>query len=173
MGPSSSPYMSPFAEMPEKPENTSIREELSSEQFRFATEQYTVFSQRVTELQKEREVWVRHSIVATFAVFGWIAVYRDDISSSFMLDMLHVRAIFLIPIVFNLGGALRFFFIQRDINRLVHYLTDMERDVLKLPDRLCDAPSGRGIRDRHWHPPSVAYWLFIVATSIIASVILA
>lgn len=165
--------MSLSAKMSEQPDPSPPSDTLNSEQFRFATEQYTVFSQRVTELQKEREVWVRHSIVATFAVFGWIAVYRDDISSSFMLDMLHVRAIFLIPIIFNLGGALRFFFIQRDINRLVHYLTDMERDVLKLPTRLCDAPAGRGIRDRHWHPPSVAYWLFIVATSIVASVVLA
>lgn len=152
---------------------TSKSDELDAEQFRFATEQYTVFSHRVTELQKEREVWIRHSIVATFAFFGWITVYRDDISSSFMLDMLHVQAIFIIPIIFNLGGALRFFFIQRDINRLVHYLTDMERDVLKLPAKLCDAPSGRGIRDRHWHPPSVAYWLFIITASIVTSIMLA
>lgn len=145
---------------------------LNEAEYRFAVEQYVVFGNRITEQQKEREVWIRHSIVATFAFFGWITVYRDAISSTFMLESLHVRAIFLVPVLFNLGGALRFYFIQRDINRLSHYLIDMERNILQLPDHLCNAPSGRGIRDRHWHPPSVWYWLFIVLSSAFAATLL-
>ena len=33
---------------------------LSDREFRFTTEQYVLYAQRVTELQKEREVWIRH-----------------------------------------------------------------------------------------------------------------
>lgn len=154
-------------------DTTSNTEPLTEAEFRFTTEQYVVFANRITEQQKEREVWIRHSIIATFAFFGWITVYRDNISSTFMLEMLHIRAIFLVPVVFNLGGALRFFFIQRDINRLSHYLTNMERNILRLPTHLCDAPNGRGIRDNHWHPPSVLFWLFIIAASALTSVVLA
>ena len=138
---------------------------LTERDYRFAIAQYGLFSDRVTELQKEREVWIRLSIIGTFGFLGWLGVYLESVTSTFMLEMLHLQTIYLLPLVANLGAALRFFFIQRDINRLVTYLAEMERDVLCLPDLICDGPSGRGIRDRHWHWPSIAYWLFIVALS--------
>lgn len=143
-------------------------QKLSGEEFRFATEQYVVFSHRVTELQKEREEWVRHSIIATFAFLGWIALNREGLSSSLMLEMVQVQAVVLVPIIFNLGGALRFYFIQRDINRLAHYLIHMECEILKLPDQLTEALTGRGIRDKNWHPPSVMYWVCIIIASAAA-----
>ncbi len=142
---------------------------LTDRDFRFATAQYGLYADRVTELQKEREVWIRHSILATFAFFGWIAVYRDSVSETFMLRMLSLQTIYFVPLVFNAGGALRFFFIQRDINRLVSFLAEMEREILCLPDAICEAPAGRGIRDRHWHWPSICYWVFIIALSAVAA----
>ena len=145
---------------------------LTDRDFRFATEQYGHYAERITELQREREAWIRHSILATFAFFGWFAVNQDSVSRTFMLEMLHLQAIYFIPLVFNLGGALRFFFIQRDINRHVEFLVDMERGVLCLPDAICDAPRGRGLRDRHWHWPSICYWAVIAALSALAGIVL-
>ena len=145
---------------------------LTARDYRFALEQYRLFSERVTESQKEREVWIRHSIIATFAFFGWIAVYVDQLTSTFMLEIVHLQAIYFVPLVANLGGALRFFFIQRDINRLVTFLAEMERRTLCLPDEICDAPRGRGIRDRHWHAPSIAYWVFICLLSALVALVL-
>ena len=145
---------------------------LSERDFRFAVAQYGLFSDRVTELQKEREVWIRHSIIATFAFFGWLAVYRDSISTTFMLEMVGLQTIYFLPFVFNAGGALRFYFIQRDINRHVIFLTEMERDTLCLHDSICEGPSGRGIRDRHWHLPSILYWVFICLLSLSVALIL-
>ena len=146
---------------------------LTERDFRFAVTQYGIYADRVTELQKEREQWVRHSIIATFAFFGWIAVYRDNLSETFMLDMIEVQTLYFVPLVFNLGGALRFFFIQRDINRLVRYLGDMERETLCLPKRICEAPIGRGIRDIHWHVPSICYWAAITGLSALGAMLLA
>lgn len=145
---------------------------LTERDFRFATAQYGLYADRVTELQKEREVWIRHSIIATFAFFGWLGVYRDTFSQTFMLEALSLQTIYFVPLVFNLGGALRFFFIQRDINRLVSFLAEMERDLLCLPDAICEAPSGRGIRDRHWHWPSICYWMFITILSALVAAVL-
>ncbi len=145
---------------------------LSERDFRFAVEQYGLYAGRVTEFQKEREVWIRHSIIATFAFFGWIGIYRDTFTMTFMLDMFQVQSIYFLPLIFNIGGALRFFFIQRDINRLVQYLAEMEREVLCLPDQICEAPVGRGIRDRHWHAPSIGYWVFIITLSALAAAVL-
>lgn len=138
---------------------------LSDRDFRFVSQQYTLLAERVTELQKEREQWVRTSIVATFAFFGWLAVYRDAVVQTFMFGVPELQVIYFLPVVLNAGGALRFFFIQRDINRLANFLVEMERSILCLPDAVCRAPDGRGIRDRHWHVPSIAYWLFITALS--------
>lgn len=146
--------------------------DLNDREYRFAISQYVLYAERVTELQKEREVWIRHSIVATFAFFGWIAVYRDNVTDTFMLEMFQLQAVYLTPVVFNLGGALRFFFIQRDINRLGDFLVDMERDVLQLPDAVLNGPAGRGIRDRHWHAPSICYWLAITGFSAVAAGVL-
>ncbi|MBT8457390.1 MAG: hypothetical protein HKO95_16580 [Rhodobacteraceae bacterium] len=148
------------------------QDRLTDRDFRFATAQYGLYAERVTELQKEREVWIRHSILATFAFFGWIAVYRDSVTATFMLQMVSLQTIYFVPLVFNLGGALRFFFIQRDINRLVRFLAEMERDVLCLPDEICEAPNGRGIRDRHWHWPTICYWMFITTLSAAAGLVL-
>lgn len=131
----------------------------------FLCQQYGLYFGRTTELQKEREVWIRHSIISTFAFFGWIAVYLDNITSTFMLQMFHLQLIYFLPLIFNLGGAVRFFFIQRDINRHVEYLIVMEQEMIQLPAELANAAHGRGIRDRHWHPPSVLYWLFIISLS--------
>ena len=140
--------------------------------FQFVLQQYRLFADRVTELQKERENWIRHSIIATFAFLGWIGVYRDTFKMTFMLDAVQVQLIYLIPFLFNMGGAIRFFFIQRDINRHVTFLAEMERDHLCLPDEICDAPKGRGLRDRHWHAPTICYWLAIVGLSGVAAVLL-
>ncbi|MEO1790101.1 MAG: hypothetical protein AAFR34_10380 [Pseudomonadota bacterium] len=158
--------------MDERVSRVARQEALTERDFRFGIAQYTMYAERVTELQTEREVWIRHSILATFAFFGWLAVYRDSVSMTFMLDTVHLNVIYCLPVVFNLGGALRFFFIQRDINRIVQMLAEMERDVLCLPDIICDAPRGRGIRDRHWHWPSIAYWVFITALSGLVAVVL-
>lgn len=133
---------------------------LSDREHTFALQQYAQIGHRVTELQKEREVWIRHSIIATFAFIGWILANRESVSDTLMLDVSTVAWIAVIPFVFNLGGALRFFFIQRDINALVDYMVLIEREVLCLSGWLCDLPSGRGIRDRHWHAPSICYWVF-------------
>ncbi len=145
---------------------------LTERDFRFATAQYGLYAERVTELQKEREVWIRHSIIATFAFLGWLGVYRDAFSQTFMLEAVSLQTLYFVPLVFNLGGALRFFFIQRDINRLVTFLAEMERDILCLPTQICDAPSGRGLRDRHWHWPSICYWIFISVLSAAVAVVL-
>lgn len=145
---------------------------LTERDFHFAVTQYRLYADRVTELQKEREHWVRHSIIATFAFFGWMSVYRDTFTMTFMLNTVQIQAIYFLPLLFNFGGALRFYFIQRDINRLVTYLAEMERDTLCLPDEICDAPSGRGIRDRHWHAPSIGYWVVIIILSAIAGIVL-
>jgi hypothetical protein len=138
---------------------------LSERDWQFALAQYGLFAGRVTELQREREAWVRHSILATFAFFGWLAVYRDDLGMTFMLDRLELQAVLFVPLVFNAGGAVRFFFLQRDINRTVTFLAEMERGTLGLAPAICDAPAGRGLRDRHGHWPSICYWGFIVALS--------
>lgn len=145
---------------------------LGDRDFRFATEQYTLFFNRVTGLQGEREIWIRHSIIATFAFFGWIAVYRDNVTDTFMLEMVQLQAIYFVPLIFNLGGALRFFVIQRDINRLVHLLIGMEADVLRLSPVIREYTVGRGVRDRHWHAPSICYWIFIIAFSAGAAAML-
>ena len=141
--------------------------------FRFALVQYDQFSERVTELQREREIWIRHSILATFAFFGWLGTYMDDLDMNFMLSRVHFQVIYLIPFVFNAGGALRFFFIQRDINRHTQFLVEMERETLCLSDHVCDAPSGRGLRDRHWHWPSVCYWASVCGLSALVAAALA
>lgn len=148
------------------------QEEHSERTYRFLLARYGLYSERVTELQKEREVWIRHSIVATFAFFGWIGVYRDTFTETFMLQMFQVQMIYFIPLVFNAGGALRFFFIQRDITRLVTYIAEMERRDLRLPDMICDGPTGRGIRDHHWHWPSIGYWAFISGLSGVVAILL-
>lgn len=145
---------------------------LSERDYRFALTQYRLIAERVGELQAEREAWIRNSIIGTFAFFGWIGVYRDTVTMTFMLGSVHIQALFFIPLLFNAGGGLRFYFIQRDINRHVGYLADMERDILCLPERICNAPSGRGIRDRHWHMPSIAYWLVIIALSAASAAVL-
>ncbi|MFQ6553826.1 hypothetical protein AAD018_015920 [Aestuariibius insulae] len=133
--------------------------------FRFVLEQYRLFSSRVTTLQAEREQWIRHSILATFAYFGWITVYSSQVAMTFMLGTTELDAIYMLPVVFNLGGALRFFFIQRDINRTVLFLMQMEREMLGLPEEICKAADGQGLRDRHWHVPSIAYWITIIGLS--------
>lgn len=145
---------------------------LTDRDFHFAVAQYTLLSNRVTELQKEREVWIRHSIIATFGFFGWLAVYRDSISATFMLEAVELQTVYFIAFVFNAGGALRFFFIQRDINRLVTYLANMERGPLALADVICDGPTGRGIRDRHWHAPSICYWAAVSVLSLAVALFL-
>lgn len=141
--------------------------------FRFALVQYGQFADHVTNLQSEREVWIRHSILATFAFFGWIAIYSDRVTETFMLGMSQVQAVYFLPFLFNAGGALRFFFIQRDINRHVEFMAQMERETLCLPDEICDAPKGRGLRDRHWHWPSILYWVFITGLSLFMALMLA
>ena len=108
---------------------------LSERDYRFAIAQYGLFSDRVTELQKEREVWIRLSIIGTFGFLGWLGVYLEsrDFDHSCWRCCICRRSTFCRWLA-NLGAALRFFFIQRDINRLVTYLAEMERDVLCLPD---------------------------------------
>jgi hypothetical protein len=138
---------------------------LGDREFRFAMQQYGLLADRVTELQKEREQWVRTSIVATFAFFGWLTVYRDSVVETFMFGTMELQAIYFLPVVLNAGGALRFYFIQRDINRLANFLVEMERSILCLPDALCRAADGKGIRDRHWHVQSIAYWACITGLS--------
>jgi len=148
-------------------------EALEERAFTFACQQYRLLAERAVLLQGEREIWIRHSILATFAFFGWIAVYRDSLAETFMLRMVEVEAIYFVPFVFNCGGALRFFFIQRDINRLFDFLAEMERGMLALPEHLCESMSGRGLRDRHWHWPSILYWVAIVGLSAGVAMILA
>lgn len=145
---------------------------LSARDYHFLLQQYQLYADRVTELQKERENWIRHSIIATFAFLGWMGVYRDTFKMTFMLDAIQVQLIYLVPFVFNAGGAIRFFFIQRDINRHVEFLAEMERDQLCLPDEICDAPMGRGLRDRHWHAPTICYWVAIMGFSAASAVLL-
>lgn len=159
--------------MLETPDRVARQNLLTERDFRVATEQYGHYADRITELQREREIWIRHSILATFAFFGWFAVNQESVSQTLMLEAYQLQLIYLIPLIFNLGGALRFFFIQRDINRHVEFLVDMERGVLCLPDAICDAPKGRGLRDRHWHWPSICYWAFIAALSALAGAVLA
>ncbi|WP_102108525.1 hypothetical protein [Oceaniglobus roseus] len=145
---------------------------LSDRDFRFAAQQYAQYFARITGMQSEREVWIRHSVIATFAFFGWIAVNRDNVTDTFMLDMVQVQLIYFLPLAFNLGGGLRFFFIQRDINRHTDFLVAMERDILALPPGLAEAAHGRGIRDRHWHAPSICYWVAICLLSGLAGAVL-
>ena len=145
---------------------------LSDREFKFASDQYALFANRVTELQKEREQWIRHSILATFAFFGWVSVNSLEVAQAFMLGESDMQLIYILPLVFNLGGAVRFFFIQRDINRIVNFLVDLEKTTLRLPQWMCDKPNGRGIRDRHWHAPSIWYWVMICICSGVAGIIL-
>ena len=144
---------------------------LSEREFHFATDQYCLLANRVTELQKEREQWVRHSILATFAFFGWVSVNSLEVAQAFMLGADELQLIYVLPLLFNLGGAIRFFFIQREINRIVNFLMELERTTLRLPEWMCNQPNGRGIRDRHWHAPSIWYWALICVSSGVAAIV--
>ena len=138
--------------------------QLSDREYRFATEQYMALTSRVGLLQSEREVWIRHSILATFAFFGWVAIYRDQAVALLMLESIHLHFIYLLPILLNLGGALRFVFLQRDVRRLSARLLSLER-VLALPDDVRLGPDGRPLPTIDWHAPSICYWLFANAAS--------
>lgn len=129
----------------------------------FLNQQYRLLAERTTMLQQEREQWIRLSVLATFGFFGWIAQYAEETAMSLMLGTTELRLIYTFPFVFNAGGALRFFFIQRDINRLARRQMVMETGPLGIPPELCRAVDGAGLRDRHWHAPSIAYWLAILA----------
>ena len=125
----------------------------------FLNQQYRLLAERVTMLQQEREQWIRLSVLATFGFFGWIAQYAEEAAMSLMLGTTELRLIYIFPFIFNAGGALRFYFIQRDINRISRRQMTMETGPLGIPARaLPRRRRGPACATGTGHAPSIAYW---------------